>query len=58
MADRIVRDATEPREKPSQAQTNGQAGGFKGGKARREKLSPERRSQIARKAARACWSSG
>ena len=33
----------------------GRLGGKKGGKARAEKLSPERRSEIARKAAQARW---
>jgi general stress protein YciG len=33
----------------------GQKGGLKGGKARSMKLSPERRSEIARKAAKARW---
>jgi hypothetical protein len=55
MAYRVVQHATEPREKPSQAQLNGHRGGLKGGKARAEKLSPERRSEIARKAAEARW---
>lgn len=35
----------------------GRRGGKKGGKARAEKLTPEERSEIARKAARARWSS-
>jgi hypothetical protein len=34
----------------------GKLGGSKGGKLRAEKLSPERRSEIARKAAAARWS--
>jgi len=34
----------------------GRAGGKKGGKARAEKLTPEQRSEIARKAAQARWS--
>ena len=34
----------------------GRRGGLKGGKARAAKLSPERRSEIARKAATARWS--
>ena len=34
----------------------GKLGGAKGGRARAEKLSPERRSEIARKAALARWS--
>jgi hypothetical protein len=33
----------------------GRKGGLKGGKRRAEKLSPERRVEIARKAARARW---
>lgn len=33
----------------------GRKGGLKGGKARAEKLSPERRAQLAREAARARW---
>lgn len=33
----------------------GRRGGLKGGKARAAKLSPEERSEIARKAARARW---
>lgn len=34
----------------------GRLGGLKGGKARAEKLSPRKRSQIARRAAQARWS--
>lgn len=34
----------------------GRLGGLKGGKARAEKLSPEKRSEIARKAVAARWS--
>lgn len=33
----------------------GKRGGIKGGKVRAEKLSPERKSEIARKAAQARW---
>jgi hypothetical protein len=33
----------------------GRLGGLKGGRARADKLSPERRKEIARKAARARW---
>lgn len=33
----------------------GKLGGLKGGKARAKKLSPERRKEIAKKAARARW---
>jgi hypothetical protein len=56
IAHRIVRESTEPREPPTAAQVNGRNGGLKGGKARAEKLSPEERSEIARKAAQARWS--
>jgi hypothetical protein len=35
----------------------GRLGGLKGGKARFEKLTPEQRSEIARKAAKARWAS-
>lgn len=36
----------------------GRAGGIKGGKARKASLSPEQRTQIARKAADARWKKG
>jgi hypothetical protein len=55
MAHRIVQHATEPQEPETPAHTNGRNGGLKGGKARAEKLSPEQRSEIARKAAAARW---
>ena len=55
MAHRIVQHATEPEEPETPAQQNGRNGGLRGGKARAEKLSPERRSEIARKAAAARW---
>lgn len=55
MAHRVVQRATEPHEPETPAQTNGRNGGLKGGVARAEKLSPEKRSEIARKAARARW---
>jgi hypothetical protein len=56
LAARIVRQTIEP-EEPSEtpAQTNGRVGGLKGGKSRAEKLSPERRSEIARNAAQVRW---
>lgn len=37
------------------AQALGKLGGLKGGKARAAKLSPERRAEIASKAAKARW---
>ena len=45
------------RKSNSAAVALGRLGGVKGGKARAVKLSPARRSQIAKKAARARWSS-
>ena len=40
------------------AQALGKLGGLKGGKARAKALSPERRSEIARKAAETRWGKG
>ena len=42
-------------EKNPAAVALGRLGGLKGGKARAESLSPDRRTEIARKAARARW---
>ncbi len=42
-------------EKNPAAVALGRLGGLKGGKARKEKLSPERRKEIARKAAKKRW---
>ena len=56
MAHRLVQEATEPDEEPATPpQVNGRSGGLKGGVARAEKLSPEERSKIAKKAAQARW---
>jgi hypothetical protein len=64
---RVVQEATgqmpEPEErhvlsfegKNPNAVALGRLGGLKGGKARKEKLSPEQRKEIARKAAQARW---
>jgi hypothetical protein len=59
---RVVQEATAedekeeaPLEKNPAAVALGRLGGKKGGKARAEKLSKERRAEIARKAARARW---
>lgn len=57
MAARIVQQSTEPQPPKTAAQASGRKGGLKGGVARAEKLSPEKRSEIARKAAQARWSS-
>ena len=57
---RVVQEATgqvEP--KPTiDFKALGRLGGLKGGKARAAKLTPERRREIAKKAAQARWSSG
>jgi hypothetical protein len=48
----------EPKEKPTKnpaAVALGKLGGKKGGRARAEKLTPEQRSTIAKKAAHARW---
>ena len=64
LAAQIVEAATGPAEEPAdkdQPEKNpaavalGRLGGLKGGKARAEKLSPKKRSQIAKKAAEARW---
>lgn len=58
IADQTIGDfpieSTKP-EKNKAAQELGRLGGLKGGKARAEKLTPERRSEIAKKAAAARW---
>ena len=65
---RVVQEATEQldteseqveavKEKKFDPVALGHLGGLKGGKARAASLSPERRSEIARKAAAASWSS-
>ena len=59
LAAAIVGDATDetpPEPEPGQVRA-GRSGGLKGGKARAKRLSPERRSEIARKAAKARWGS-
>jgi hypothetical protein len=43
------------RRKNKAAQALGKLGGLKGGKARAAKLSPEKRKEIAQKAAKARW---
>ena len=58
---RVVQEATGQIEPQPLKKKNfdpvalGHLGGLKGGKARAEKLAPERRSEIARKAALARW---
>ena len=61
---RVVQEATEriepkPEPKPRiDFKALGRKGGLNGGKARAEKLSPERRVEIAKKAAMARWGRG
>ena len=57
MAHRIVQEATGPQEdSATPTPVNGRSGGLRGGVARAEKLSPEKRSEIAKKAAQTRWS--
>jgi len=61
LAAHIVEQATSepeepPQEKNPHAVALGRLGGLKGGKVRAEKLSSERKSEIAKKAAKARWS--
>ena len=62
LASSIVEQATgEPSPKPEDSNKNpaavalGRLGGLKGGKARANKLTPEQRTEIAKKAAKARW---
>jgi len=56
---RVMQEATGQVEKEPKTETDyaalGRKGGLKGGKARAEKLTPEQRSEIAKKAAHARW---
>lgn len=45
----------EERPAPTKAQETGREGGLKGGKSRAAKLTPEQRSEIAKKAAAKRW---
>lgn len=62
IAARIVAQSTgqpTPSEKPAKnpaAVALGRLGGLKGGKARAKKLTPSKRAEIARKAAKSRWS--
>ncbi|MFZ0942880.1 MAG: hypothetical protein WB930_19755 [Syntrophobacteraceae bacterium] len=47
--------STGPQKNPAAVEL-GRRGGLKGGKARAEKLTPEQRKEIAKKAANARWS--
>ncbi|MGD2110509.1 MAG: hypothetical protein PVI86_14100 [Phycisphaerae bacterium] len=58
LAKSVVDDATDSKPKDPAAVALGRKGGKKGGKARAEKLTPERRREIAQKAAQARWKKG
>lgn len=55
MLERLSYDSGVPKKKNKAAQMLGKLGGLKGGKARAATLTPERRREIAQKAARARW---
>jgi hypothetical protein len=52
---RVVQEATGQIKGGFDAKAMGRRGGLKGGKARAEKLTPEQRSEIAKRAAAARW---
>jgi len=52
----IATGEAEPMPEPTERQLNSRKGGLKGGKARADKLTPEERSEIAKKAAQKRWS--
>jgi hypothetical protein len=58
IVDQATNEEPQPEEKPTKnpaAVELGRLGGKKGGKARAESLTPEQRSEIAKKAAQARW---
>lgn len=55
LASFVVKKVIAPHEKNPAAVALGRMGGLKGGKARAEAMTPERRSEIARKAAETRW---
>ena len=59
LAARIVSESTDPEARKSDkdpaAVERGRMGGVKGGKARAERMTPEQRSESARRAAQARW---
>jgi hypothetical protein len=56
IASEIVDEVTQSSNKNPAAVALGRLGGLKGGKARANKLTPEQRAEIAKKAAEARWS--
>ena len=58
IVDQATNEEPQPEEKPTKNQAAvelGRLGGKKGGKARANKLTPKRRSEIAKKAAQTRW---
>lgn len=55
LAHSILKKATDEKEKNPAAVALGRLGGLRGGNARAEKLTPEKRKEIAKKAAKARW---
>jgi len=55
---KVVQEATGQLRGGFNAKAMGRLGGLKGGKVRAVRLSPERRSEIAKKAALARWGKG
>lgn len=59
IVDRLTGETQEPEMEPSgknpHAVALGRSGGLKGGKSRADKLTPEKRSEIAKKAAETRW---
>ena len=57
LAARIVRDSTDPDSREAPKDPAATDRGQKGGTTRAERMTPEQRSEAARRAARARWSS-
>lgn len=55
LAKQIIDEAVDRAEKNPAAVALGRLGGLKGGKAKADKLSPEQRAEIAKKAAKSRW---
>ncbi len=55
LAKKVVDDTTEEKQKNPAAVALGRLGGLRGGKARAAALTPEKRKEIAKKAAASRW---
>ena len=58
VVEEAIGESLTQKEKNPAAVALGRRGGLKGGKARAEKLTPNQRKQIAKKAAKARWGKG